>query len=138
MSRAAEAGLDLAFADEDALRSVEEIPEELLGLCEKAIAGSDAASVAALTDYVLGHNPEAERLRSLFRDLKDRTAVTVPGEGSGQDGGTETGGAGDSIGYAKETATGLTPSGWNRLPASGSCTEQERFRLHCWNEEYRW
>ena len=62
-----------------------------------------------MTDYVLGHNPEAERLRSLFRDLKDRTAVTVPGEGSGQDGGTETGGAGDSIGYAKETATGLTP-----------------------------
>lgn len=40
LSRAAEAGLDLAFADEDALRSVEEIPEELLGLCEKAIAGS--------------------------------------------------------------------------------------------------
>ena len=109
LSRAAEAGLDLAFADEDALRSVEEIPEELLGLCEKAIAGSDAASVAALTDYVLGHNPEAERLRSLFRDLKDRTAVTVPGEGFGQDGGTETGGAGDGIGYAKETATGLTP-----------------------------
>ena len=80
LSRAAEAGLDLAFVEPDGSRSVEEIPEELFGLCEKTIAGGDAVSVEALTDYALEYSSEAERVRSLFGDLTDWAAGVASGK----------------------------------------------------------